>query len=122
MRKAALLRLLLRVHQITHRPTLHENDRMMPILPRGRGGETVDIFGAGGFQHLLKAESSHMMALVADHAAVFDHLPQHVRHIKQAAGDAHIVDDVVLRNLLPGERVYSFGQLVQIILRVLHDL
>ena len=53
--------------------TLHVNDRMMPIFPRRRGGESKNIFCLHLLHDLFETESGYVVALIHDHLAILGH-------------------------------------------------
>ena len=66
-----LFSLLLRVHMIADTAEIHVKNRMMPVLPFGRCGQTVNMLRGDIFQHLLKADRRDVVAFIYDDYAVF---------------------------------------------------
>ena len=58
-------------HAEPNRATLHVDDRMMPVLPRRRGGQTDKVFGLHLPHHLFERESGYVVAFIHDHLAVY---------------------------------------------------
>ena len=49
-------RLLLRIHTVTNRPALHDDDRMMPVFALRRGGQADDVERFHLPENLLEAD------------------------------------------------------------------
>ena len=59
-----------RVHPVTDRPTLHEDDRVMAILAGYRGRQSQDVARLGSARDELEADGREMMTLVDNQVAV----------------------------------------------------
>src|SRR6185436_3312342 len=64
-------RLRLRVHTMPHRAALHEDDRMMAILPRDRCRQSSDEPRFRSPDNLFEAVCRQMVTLIDDHMTVF---------------------------------------------------
>ena len=63
-------RLRFGIHAVPHRTALHEDDRVMPILPDDSGRKPKDIPCLRPTRDQLEAYSREMMALVNDQVSV----------------------------------------------------
>src|SRR5208282_5009789 len=93
MLKRMSRRTLLVVHPIPHGTTLHEDDRVVAILPCDGRGKTRDELCLGLTRHLFKTLGGEMMAFVDNQVPVIAHqIINHAfadqalnyRHIQQA--------------------------------------
>ena len=66
-------RLCAGVDPVPHRAALHENNGMMAVLARHRGGQAGDEAGLGAARHQLETARGEMMALVHHQMAVSGH-------------------------------------------------
>jgi len=64
-------RLGLRVDAIPHRAALHEDDRMMAILPRDRCRQSRDELRFRAPDDLFEAVRRQVVALIDDHMTIF---------------------------------------------------
>jgi hypothetical protein len=62
--------LLACVDPIADRPTLHEDNRVMAILPSQRGRKAKDVLGLGLPSDCFEAHGREMVALVDDQVAI----------------------------------------------------
>jgi hypothetical protein len=62
--------LLLRVHSVPNRSALHEDDRMVPVLPRDRRRETGDKSRFGLSRHLLETVCRQVMTFIDNQVTV----------------------------------------------------
>src|ERR1035438_5110149 len=62
--------LLTGVVAVAHRAALHENDRLMAVFTRGRGGETGNVVRLGAAGDQFKAAGREMVALIYHQVAV----------------------------------------------------
>ena len=68
-------RLLLRIHTVTNWPTLHGDDRMVPVFALRRGGQAGDVTRFDLPEHLLEAHGRNVVTLVHDDVTVVgDHI------------------------------------------------
>src|SRR5437867_912661 len=95
-------------HAEPYRPALHEDNRMMAILPGRRGGQAYDIFGSDLPQDLFKAEGGKMMTLVANDLAVFGHKILHFTFPMEALQQGH-VDETGARDFSTGNLAYRLN-------------
>ena len=65
------------IDAIPHRSTLHENDGMVSVLSRYRGGKTHDIAGLGAAGDPFKTLSGEVMTFIEDQLAVVAHEVKH---------------------------------------------
>ena len=83
-------RLLPGVVTVAHRAALHEDDRLMAVFARGRGGEAGNIarFGAAGDQ--FKAARREMVAFIHHQVAVRSNTVMHDTLPHQALNEGHV--------------------------------
>ena len=83
-------------HAEPYGATLHVNDRMVPVLPRRRGGQTDNILGLDLPHHLFERESGYVVAFIDDHLAVLSNEVLHFVFSVQALddGDIHVTRPV----------------------------
>ena len=77
-------------HAEPHGATLHVDDRMVPVLPRRRGGQTDNILGLHLPHHLFERESGYVVAFVDDHLAVLSDEVLHFVFSIQALDDGDV--------------------------------
>jgi hypothetical protein len=70
VRKWTIRRLASRFYREANRPQLHLDDRMMPIAPLGRRGQTGHVLGFDVRKHPFERNSRNMVTLVYDYVAV----------------------------------------------------
>ena len=72
------------VDAVAHRPTLHEDDRMVPVLAGDRGRQAENVAGLGSARDKLEADGREMVAFVDDEVAVVGHKVAHLAVAHQA--------------------------------------
>ena len=77
-------------HAEAHGPTLHVNDRMVPVLSRRRGGQTDDILGLHLPHHLFEREGGYVVTFIDDHLTVLTHEVLHFVFSVQALDDGDV--------------------------------
>jgi len=77
MREGPCSRLNLGADSMPDRAALHEDDRVMTVLPSDGGGEAKHIPGPGPSCNLFEAVRRQMMALVHDELAILGHAVVH---------------------------------------------
>jgi hypothetical protein len=70
MGKRSRSRLELGAHPMTDRTALHEDDRVVAVLPSDGGGKTEHVLRAGASRDLFKAVSRQVVAFIDDHVPV----------------------------------------------------
>ena len=70
MVKWSVLCLFFRIVPISDGAAMHEQNRMVSIFSRWRGGQAINIFRTGGFQNLFIGECRSMMTLIGNDQAV----------------------------------------------------
>ena len=88
-----------RVHAKTNRATLHEDDRVMPVLADRRGGQAEYVTRFHLSHHRLEAERGEMMAFIDDDVAVVGDEIEHCAFVVQALQNGDI--DFAAGFLLP---------------------
>ena len=83
-------RLLPGVDAVAHRAALHENDRVMAVLARDRGGEAGDVACLGTAGDQFKAARREMVALIHHQVAVRSNTVMHDTLPHQALDEGHV--------------------------------
>lgn len=79
---------------IANRPQLHEHNFLMPILPHGRGRQSIDVFGFYVPKDIFEGIGSGVMAFVHDDHAIVLHPFIYILPTPQRGNHGHIHDTV----------------------------
>ena len=97
MGERACRRLDLRADAVAHRAALHEDDRMVAVLPRDGGRQPQHVLRPRPPRDLLEAVRGQVVALVDDEVAVVGHAVVHDALAHQALNERHVELPVGLR-------------------------
>ena len=75
---------------VAHRAALHENDRLMAVLARGRGGEAGDVARLGAAGDQFKAARREMVAFIYHQVAVRSNTVMHDTLPHQTLNEGHV--------------------------------
>lgn len=85
---------------IANRPQLHEHNFLMPILPHGRGRQSIDVFGFYVPKDIFEGIGSGVMAFVHDDHAVIGYSLVNFLITAKRGNHRHI--DKAMEGIMPG--------------------